>query len=90
MDIHSFYSIFLGRPWIHITGAITSSLHQCLKYIINGLVTVKAEETISMIRNVTIPFIEAGDCKDGNIQAFEIINTNWVPKNTLLREPKIL
>ncbi|XP_073263760.1 uncharacterized protein [Populus alba] len=30
-------------------GSVTSSLHQCLKYIANGvLVTVKAEETISM------------------------------------------
>jgi hypothetical protein len=38
-----------------------------LKYIANGvLVTIKAEETISMVRNVAVPFIEAENCRDGN------------------------
>jgi hypothetical protein len=90
MDIHPSYSMLLGRSWIHAAGAVTSSLHQCLKYIMNGmLVIVKAEETISMIKNVAIPFIKAADCKDGNVHAFEIVNTDWVPENTILRRPKI-
>ncbi|XP_073260913.1 uncharacterized protein [Populus alba] len=71
-------------------GAVPSSLHQCLKYIMNGmLVTVKAEETISMVKNVTIPFLEAEDCTDENLHAFEIVNTEWVPESTVLRKPKI-
>lgn len=82
--------MLLGRPWIHSAGAVTSSLHQCLKYIANGvLVTVKAEETISMVRNVAVPFIEAEDGRDGNLHAFEIVNTEWVPENTVLRKPEI-
>jgi hypothetical protein len=90
MDIHPSYSMLLGRPWIHAAGAVASSLHQCLKYIMNGmLVTVKAEETVSMIKNVVVPFIEADDCKDNNIHAFEIVNTDWVPENTVLRRPRI-
>ncbi|KAJ6974614.1 hypothetical protein NC653_030665 [Populus alba x Populus x berolinensis] len=90
MDIHPSYSMLLGRPWIHAAGAVASSLHQCLKYIMNGmLVTVKAEEAISMIKNVVVPFIEAEDCKDGNIHAFEIVNTDWVPENTVLRRLRI-
>ena len=90
MDIHPSYSMLLGRPWIHAAGAVTSSLHQCLKYIINGtLVKVKAEETLSMIRNVSVPYIEAEDCKDGNLHAFEVVNTEWVPENTVLRRPMI-
>jgi len=53
MDIHHSYSMLLGRLWIHAAGAVTSSLHQCLKYIMNGmLVIVKAEETVYMIKNV--------------------------------------
>jgi len=91
MDIHLSYNMLLGRPWIHSAGAITSSLHQCLKYIANGvLVTVKAEKTISMVRNVAVPFIEAEDCKDGNLHAFEVVNTEWVPENTMVRKPEIL
>jgi hypothetical protein len=27
MDIHPSYNMLLERPWIHATGAITSSLH---------------------------------------------------------------
>ena len=76
MDIHPSYSMLLGRPWIHAAGAVISSPHQCLKYISNGvLVTVKAEETISMVKNVAVPFIEADDCVDGNLHAFEVVNT---------------
>jgi hypothetical protein len=56
----------------------------------NGmLITVKAEETVSMIKNVVIPFIEAEDCRDGNIHAFEIVNTEWVPEGAVLRKPRI-
>jgi hypothetical protein len=90
MDIHPSYSMLLGRPWIHYAGGVTSSLHQCLKYIANGvLITIKAEETISMVRNVAVPFIEAEDCKDGNLHTFEVVNTEWVPENTVVRKPEI-
>ena len=90
MDIHPSYSMLLGRPWIHAAGAVTSLLHQCLKYIANGvLVTVKAEETISMLKNVADPFIEAEDCTDGNLHAFEVVNAEWVLENTIIRKPRI-
>jgi len=50
MNIHPFYNILLGRPWIHVT-KVTSSLHQYLKYIMNGMsVTIKAKKIVSMIR----------------------------------------
>jgi len=85
MDIHSSYNILLGRPWIHAAGAVTSSLHQCLKYIMNEmLITVKTEETISMIKNVVVPFIKVEDCRDKNIHAFEIVNAECVPEGTVL------
>jgi hypothetical protein len=77
MDIYLFYNMLLGRPWIHAGGAVTSSLHQYLKYIMNEMiVTVKAKETVSMIKSMAIPFIEAEDCKDKNVHAFKIINTD--------------
>jgi hypothetical protein len=41
----------------------------------NGIpVTVKAEEIVSMIRNVVVPFIKVEDYRDINIHAFEIMN----------------
>jgi len=67
-NIRLSYSKLLESPWIYSVRVVTSSLPQCLKYIMNGmLVTVKAEETMFIIRNVVVPFIEAEDCKDKNI-----------------------
>ena len=41
----------------------------------NGMpVNVKAEEIVSMIRNVVTPFIKVEDYRDMNIHAFEIMN----------------
>ena len=45
MNIRSSYSCLLGRPWIHKAGAVTSTLHQMLKYLVKGkIVTVRGEE----------------------------------------------
>src|ERR1051325_83637 len=45
MDIRPAYSCLLGRPWIHGAGAVTSALHQKLKYPVKGkVVTVCGEE----------------------------------------------
>ena len=45
MDIRPSYSCLLGRPWIHNAGAVTSTLHQKLKYPVRGkIVTVQGEE----------------------------------------------
>jgi hypothetical protein len=38
---------------------------------------------------VVVPFIEAKDCKNRNIYAFKIVDTDWVPENIMLRRPKI-
>jgi hypothetical protein len=60
--------MLLGGPWIYVARVVASSLHQYLKYIMNGMmVTVKNDETISMIINVTIRFIKIEDGKDRNI-----------------------
>ena len=68
MGIHPFYNMLLGGPWIYVARVVASSLHQYLKYIMNGMmVTVKNDETISMIINVTIRFIKIEDGKDRNI-----------------------
>jgi hypothetical protein len=38
-------------------------------------VIVKAEEDLSMVRNLLIPYIEYEESKDGNLHAFEVVNT---------------
>ena len=45
MDIKPSHSCLLGHPWIHKAGAVTSTLHQMLKYPVKGkIVTVRGEE----------------------------------------------
>ncbi|XP_050914130.1 uncharacterized protein LOC127128803 [Lathyrus oleraceus] len=47
MDINPAYSCLLGRPWIHAAGAVTSTLHQRMKYLIDDkLVIVYGEEDL--------------------------------------------
>lgn len=86
IDIHPSYNILLGRPCIHATGVVISSLHQCLKFIMNEiLIIVKTEEIIYMNKNVVVPFIKVEDCRDKNIHAFEIVNAECVPEGAVLR-----
>jgi len=74
-----------------VARAVASSLHQCLKYIMNGmLITIKVEEKISMIKNMVVSFIEEEDCRNKNIRALKIINVEWVPEGMILRRLKIL
>ncbi|GKV34053.1 hypothetical protein SLEP1_g42476 [Rubroshorea leprosula] len=50
MDISPAFNMLLGRPWIHVVGAVPSTWHQKVKYIING-------EEEHVIRNATtIPY----------------------------------
>lgn len=74
MEIYLSYML-LGRLWIHTINVVTSSFHQCLKYIMNEtMMTVKAEEILVMMQNVVIPYTEAKWSKDRNLHAFEIVN----------------
>ena len=36
MDISLSYNYLLGRPWIHIARAVPSTLHQKVKFVIEG------------------------------------------------------
>ena len=45
MDISPSYNYLLGRPWIHIAGVVPSTLHQKIKFVIEGqLVCIAAKE----------------------------------------------
>lgn len=45
MDINPTYNCLLGRPWIHVVGVVTSTLHQKLKFMFEDkLVIVSGEE----------------------------------------------
>ncbi|GAU48965.1 hypothetical protein TSUD_188120 [Trifolium subterraneum] len=65
MDIRASYSCLLGRPWIHEAGAVTSTLHQKLKFVREGkLVIVNGEEALLVSHLSAFSYIGA-DVEDG-------------------------
>ncbi|GAU38495.1 hypothetical protein TSUD_64750 [Trifolium subterraneum] len=65
MDIQASYSCLLGRPWIHEAGAVTSTLHQKLKFVREGkLVIVNGEEALLVSHLSAFSYISA-DVRDG-------------------------
>ena len=61
MDINPAYSCLLGRPWIHSVGVVPSTLHQKLKFVMEGhLVIVSGEEDVLVSCPSSMPYVEAG------------------------------
>ncbi|KAI5384102.1 hypothetical protein KIW84_071207 [Lathyrus oleraceus] len=62
MDIHLSYSCLLGRPWIHEVGAVTSTLHQKLKFVKNKkLVVIGGEKALLVSHLSSFSYIDAED-----------------------------
>ena len=73
MDIHPAYSCLLGRPWIHEAGAVTSTLHQKLKFVKNGkLVIVGGEKALLVSHLSSFSYVEAKDEIGTPFQALSI------------------
>ncbi|PKI51576.1 hypothetical protein CRG98_028038, partial [Punica granatum] len=74
LDISNAFSLLLGRPWIHSAGAVPSSLHQRLKFIVEEkLITVKGEEDYAIYKETTVPYISVGDDENLPFHSFETI-----------------
>ncbi|KAK8659039.1 hypothetical protein V6N13_029254 [Hibiscus sabdariffa] len=59
MVITPAYNCLLGRPWIHAAVAVPSTLHQKLKFVIEGrLVSVGVEEDIIGMRSALQPIMK--------------------------------
>ncbi|XP_058752437.1 uncharacterized protein LOC131625607 [Vicia villosa] len=81
MDIHPYYSCLLGRPWIHAAGAVTSTLHQKLKFATQGkIVTVCGEEEHVVSHLASFKYIDVeGEVHETPCQAFEAVQTIKIP-----------
>ena len=75
MDIRPAYSCLLGRPWIHGVEAVTSTLHQKLKYLIKRrIVTVYGEEEFMVSHLKSFKYVEMdGEVIETTCQAFEVV-----------------
>ncbi|XP_050915072.1 uncharacterized protein LOC127130033 [Lathyrus oleraceus] len=88
MDIHPGYSCLLGRPWIHSAGAVTSTLHQKLKFITDDkMIVIGGEEDILVSHLTSFRYIEVdGEITETPFQSLEVVNMMAVQKT--LETPK--
>ncbi|KAI5437888.1 hypothetical protein KIW84_023853 [Lathyrus oleraceus] len=95
MNIRPAYSCLLGCPWIHGASVVASSLHQKLRYPIEGkIVTVCGEEEYIVSSVHTFRYVEMdGEFFETPSQSFEVVPptspvlkpTSCVPK--VIRAP---
>ncbi|PIN26241.1 hypothetical protein CDL12_01008 [Handroanthus impetiginosus] len=45
IDARTSYHLLLGRPWLHENGVIPSTLHQCFKYVKEGVIVKVGADT---------------------------------------------
>ncbi|XP_019434188.1 PREDICTED: uncharacterized protein LOC109340879, partial [Lupinus angustifolius] len=89
MDINPTYSCLLGRPWIHSSGAIPSTLHQKVKFIVDGrLITVSGEEDVMVSQPFDTRYIEVTEeALETSFQGLEIANTTVMIEGASLIKP---
>jgi len=76
MYINPAYSCLLGRPWIHSIGVVLSTLHQKLKFVVEGqLIIVSGEEDILVSCPSSTPYEEAvEESLETFFQALEVVS----------------
>ncbi|XP_017972499.1 PREDICTED: uncharacterized protein LOC108661125 [Theobroma cacao] len=82
MDIAPSYNYLLGRPWIYMVGAIPSSLHQKVKFIVDGkIVCVNGEEDLLISKPADTPYVEvAEEVPECSFQSFEFVTPHMLKK----------
>ena len=77
MDINPSYNCLLGRPWIHMAGAVPSTLHQKVKFVVEeSLITVVAEEDMIATTSIIALYLEVKeDATECSFRFFEIATT---------------
>ncbi|XP_027169433.1 uncharacterized protein LOC113769160 [Coffea eugenioides] len=87
MDFSSVYNILLGRPWIHTSNSVPSSLHQMLRFIVNDqLITVFAEDDCTMIVDAKFNDENRKSTPTSSHHVADIVSVGWASKNKSLTQ----
>ena len=75
----SSYNCLLKRPWIHIVGAVPSTLHQIIKFVIEGqLVGIAAEEDMIAATSSRAPYVETDEkAMECSFRSLEFVNAMY-------------
>ena len=91
MDISPSYNCLLGRPWIHIVGAVRSTLHQKIKFVTEGqLVSVTIEEDMIAATSLRAPYVETDEKgMECFFRSLKFVNTMYVGEGAKVFVPKL-
>ena len=91
MDISPSYNCLLGRPWIHIAGAVPSTLHQKIKFVTEGqLVYIAIEEDMIVATSSRAPYVEADEkAMECSFRSLEFVNAMYVNERAMIPTPKL-
>ena len=91
MDISLSYNCLLGRPWIHIAGAIPSTLHQKIKFVIEGqLVCVSVEKDMIAATSSGAPYVEINEkAMECSFRSLEFMNAMYIKEGAKISMPKL-
>nr|XP_027095990.1 uncharacterized protein LOC113715885 [Coffea arabica] len=83
MHFPSVYNVLLGRPWIHSSGAVPSSLHQVLKFVVNDqLITIFAEEDCIVIADSEPEEDGNRNASVSSYRTADIVSVSWITSET--------
>ena len=91
MDISPSYNCLLGRPWIHIAGAVPSTLHQKIKSVTKGqLVCVSSEKDMIAATSSRAPYVEIDEkAMECSFRSLEFVNAMYVGEERKVPMPKL-
>ena len=91
MDISSSYNCLLRRLWIHIAGAVPSTLHQKIKFVIEEqLVFIVIEEDMIADTLSGAPYVEIDEkAMECSFRSLEFVNAMYVGGGAKVPTPKL-
>ena len=91
MDISLSYNCLLERPWIHIGGAVPSTLHQKIKFVTEGqLVCVSVKEDMIAATSSGAPYVEIDEkVMECSFRSLKFVNAMYVGEGAKVPVPKL-
>ena len=92
MDINPSYNCVLGRPWIHMTEAVPSMLHQKVQFMVEEqLISVVAKEDIVAALTTSNSYINVDqNAIKGLFSSLEVVNATFVGEGKKIPIPHLL
>ena len=91
MDISPSYNCLLGRPWIHIVRVVPFTLHQKIKFVMEGqLVCVSTKEDMIAATSSRAPYVEEDEkAMECSFKSLEFVNAMYVGERAKVPMPKL-